>query len=157
MPTYDEAFEEYLPERSRDTKIDEAKDVLMAEYFDGTLVYYSRQLEVAIEDRFFHWITACALNELAGQGRIRSVQKEIGHLRARFYWPLRHRYPRRQMVSLFESPRSSYRACASDGRFPRVIPGHQRRRTARRRQAWVQALAFRLTLSESRTSRRRWE
>lgn len=85
--------------RRRDRKIDEAKRTLMAECFpeSGTEVFYGRQLEIRLEDRFFHWITKKALNELAGEGRVKFVEEALDHHRAHFYWPRRHRYPRRQI------------------------------------------------------------
>ena len=44
---YEPEYEEAEPERPRDRKIDEAKAVLMEEYFSkGTNVYYARQLEI---------------------------------------------------------------------------------------------------------------
>jgi hypothetical protein len=57
-------FDEYIFEeeeevlRPRDSKIDEVKDLLMANYFpfDGTEVYYGQQLEILLERQFFHWI-----------------------------------------------------------------------------------------------------
>jgi hypothetical protein len=64
---------------------------------DGREVYYGRQLEVALEDIFFHWITEKALNELAEERRINFSEESTEHHRAHFYWPRRHRYPRRQI------------------------------------------------------------
>src|SRR5262249_31262404 len=55
------------------------------------------QLEVALEREFFHWITKKALNELAQEHRINFVAESTAHHKAHFYWPLRHRYPRRQI------------------------------------------------------------
>ncbi len=71
-------FDEYIFEdeeevlRPRDSKIDEVKDLLMANYFpiDGTEVYYGRQLEILLERDFFHWITKKALNELVLESKI---------------------------------------------------------------------------------------
>ena len=95
---YEGDFQE-PPERPRDSKVDEAKVVLLAEYFaEGShVVYYGRQLEVALERRFFHWITKKALNELAHEGNINFIEESTEHHRAHFYWPLRHRYARRQI------------------------------------------------------------
>jgi hypothetical protein len=83
----------------RDNKIDEARAALFERYFppDGRHVYYGRQLEVALESQFFHWITRYALNELAAEGRIGFTAEKTDTFEAHFYWPLRHRYPRRQI------------------------------------------------------------
>ncbi len=86
-------------ERPRDSKVGEAKAVLLARYFpeDGRNVYYGRQLEVALEREFFHWITKKALNELAQEGSINFAEERTDLYTAHFYWPVRHRYPRRQI------------------------------------------------------------
>src|SRR5262249_44396811 len=59
-------------EPKRDTKVDEAKEVIIKEVFDKDprTVMYERQLLVRFEDRFFHWITARALGELYEEGQI---------------------------------------------------------------------------------------
>ena len=46
-------------EKPRDRKVDEAKAELLVRYFPdgGHAVYYGRQLEIALEREFFHWIT----------------------------------------------------------------------------------------------------
>jgi hypothetical protein len=98
-------FDDYEPdfdepeERPRDSKVDEAKTVLLGRFFpdDGRVVYYGRQLEVALERTFFHWITKKALNELAQEGSVNFGVENTEHHKAHFYWPLRHRYPRRQI------------------------------------------------------------
>lgn len=86
-------------ERPRDSKVDEAKAVLLARFFpDGSQrVYYGRQLEVALERTFFHLITKKALNELAQEGSVKFVEEKTDRYEAHFYWPLRHRYARRQI------------------------------------------------------------
>jgi hypothetical protein len=73
--------------------------VLLARYFpeNGRGVYYGRQLEIALEREFFHWITKRALNELARERSVQLTAEKIGQFEAHFYWPLRHRYPRRQI------------------------------------------------------------
>lgn len=86
-------------ERPPDRKVEEAKKALLARFFPlhGTNVYYGRQLEVLLEREFFHWITKRALNELAREGNINFIEEATAYQRAHFYWPLRHRYPRRQI------------------------------------------------------------
>jgi hypothetical protein len=99
----DEYFAEFLPEYPpRDKKIDEAKEVLLAELFgkDHEKVYYERQVEVLYEDRFFHWITAKALTELVFERAIHSqVLRLTPEVPIRFYWSRlnpRLRYWKRQ-------------------------------------------------------------
>ena len=59
-PQEEDEAPEGIPLSQRDPKIKEAKEVLLEEYFDGENVYYGQQLEVILEARFFHWITARA-------------------------------------------------------------------------------------------------
>ncbi len=93
-----EYLEESVTERPRDRKIDEAKNMLMQRYLSsGKNVYYARQLEIWMEKDFFHWITARALGELAQSGQVGFVVESLGTHTANFYYPLRHRYPRRQI------------------------------------------------------------
>jgi hypothetical protein len=112
-------YDEYLYEESeevsrpRDAKVDEAKGVLLSDYFPekGRLVYYGRQLEIWLERQFFHWITKKALNELVKEGRIGFMAEKTGYHKAHFYYPRRHRYPRRQikqtldLIAEFSDPR----------------------------------------------------
>jgi hypothetical protein len=123
----DDDFDEYFYEddeevyRPRDAKIDEAKDVLMSEYFPqkGSGVYYGRQLEIWLERTFFHWITKKALNELVKEGRIGFSSEKAGHFKAHFYYPRRHRYPRRQIIQTL-----SLIAEFSDPGFTRALGNH---------------------------------
>ena len=94
-----EYLEELDDQRPRDTKIDEAKEVLMRELFEQSpeQVYYGRQVEVLFERRFFHWIIARALGELARSGAVSSTEMVLeGQTRVRFYWSTRNRYWRRK-------------------------------------------------------------
>lgn len=67
---YEDIEEAEWPEEwPRDAKIDEAREELtkfFKERAEG--VYYLKQLEVFLEKRFFHWITAKAANELIEEG-----------------------------------------------------------------------------------------
>ena len=107
--------------RTRDRQIDAAKQVLMARFFQdaGTAVYYGRQLEIALEDEFFHWITKKALNELVEEGQIKFELGRLDHHVAHFYMSRRHRYPRRQI-----SQTIGLIAEFSDPTFTRAL-GHQ--------------------------------
>jgi len=97
------ALERELAARPRDHKVDEAREALLNGYLaDGDVVYYGRQLEIFLEDRFFHWITKKALNELAQEKLIGFNEKKVAHVTAHFYRPRRHRYPARQMTKAIE-------------------------------------------------------
>jgi hypothetical protein len=113
-------YEPAEPERPRDRKIDEAKAVLMEEYFSGgTNVYYARQLEIWKEKQFFHWITSRALRELAEEREIGFTDAQAGTHRAHFYRPLRHRYARRQITEILKLI-----AEFSDPTFTRALGRH---------------------------------
>ena len=112
-------FEDEGPQR-RDGKTDQAKTVLMEKYLGaGTRVFYARQLEIWMEDEFFHWITGRALNELKAEGRIGGVTEVLGTHTANFYYPLRHRYPRRQIAETIKLI-----AEFSEPRFTRALGSH---------------------------------
>jgi hypothetical protein len=113
--------------------VDEAKDVLQKRYFhsDSREVYYGRQLEIWLEREFFHWITKKALNELVAEKRIDFSEESVGRFSAHFYWPLRHRYPRRQInrivsiIQRFSNPNftsavGSYGEILADAGFARI-------------------------------------
>jgi len=104
----DESWYEPDAERwPRDTKVDEAKDVLVR-WFDEhrERVFYGRQLAVLFEKRFFHWITTKAVNELATEKKVRSetlpLEVEGGGEEVRFYWSPTLRYWRRQALRIRE-------------------------------------------------------
>jgi hypothetical protein len=111
-PDYEPGDEpDYAVARLRDRKIDEAKAVILEQYFSvERSVYYARQIEIGLEKQFFHWITKRALNELAAERSIGSSVERLEHHVAHFYYPIRHRYPRRQirevigMIAEFSAP-----------------------------------------------------
>jgi hypothetical protein len=86
---------------------------------NGTEVYYGRQLEIFIERQFFHWITKKALNELVLESKIASAIEQAGYHKAHFYYPRRHRYPRRQIKETLDLI-----AEFSDPVFTRALGGH---------------------------------
>ena len=94
-------YEEEPSEPPRDGKIDEAKRVLMERFFqpDAQVAYYGRQIEIAVEAEFFHWITRKALNELVEERQIAFSEEKLEKFLAHFYWPKRHRYARRQIAA----------------------------------------------------------
>lgn len=117
-PDYEEEGEE--PERPRDSKIDEAKAVILDRFFkEGENVYYARQIEIWLESVFFHWITARALSELKNEGKIQAIAEEVGKNKVNFYCPKRYRYPRRQIRSIKELI-----AEFSDPEFTRAVGHH---------------------------------
>jgi hypothetical protein len=69
--------------RPRDRVIDEAKAALMERFFrEGTKeVYYGRQIEFALENDFFHWITKRAFPSLRDAGPSVSQEGWIPTLR----------------------------------------------------------------------------
>ncbi|MCA0302501.1 MAG: hypothetical protein LCH95_08840 [Proteobacteria bacterium] len=82
--------------------VDEAKARLMTEFFpeDAQEVFYGRQLEVWLEKSYFHWITRKALVELREEKRIKFSKEATALHEAHFYWPRKHRYPRRQIQEI---------------------------------------------------------
>ncbi|MBK3661333.1 hypothetical protein JJE66_08725 [Bradyrhizobium diazoefficiens] len=104
MSNEDYEWEAYIDDevesRPRDSKVDQVKEVLLKEFLGkdaGEVVYYGRQLEVALERSYFHWITKRGLNELKAEGAVAFSQKKLDDVTAHFYRPRRHRYPNRQM------------------------------------------------------------
>jgi hypothetical protein len=81
-PDYDPSFDsdvdgESYPEREeivvqpRDPVVDLAKEELKNLFAEEPeSVFYQRQLQVMFEKKYFHWITAHALSELVGEGRL---------------------------------------------------------------------------------------
>lgn len=95
----------------RDTKVDEAQRVL-SEYIESKrgIVFYMKQLEVKFEKRFFHWITANALNKLIGN-ELREERATLrGNVKIKFVFHKNLRYYRRQLkeklklVKAFSAP-----------------------------------------------------
>ena len=77
----------------------------------GQQVFFSRQLEVALEDEFFHWVTNRAIRNLEGEGVLRSVERELpSGGRIKLLWDRRYRYYRRaasavvDLVSKYADP-----------------------------------------------------
>jgi hypothetical protein len=59
-------------------------------------VFFSRQLEVALEGDFIHWITNRALRRLAGEGRIETEKRSLRAGGAiSLYWSNSFRYYKR--------------------------------------------------------------
>jgi len=88
----------------RDARQDEAAEELMRIFAaNPRRVFFSRQLEVWLEDRWFHWITNRALRALADDGVVRTETRELKtggsiHL----VWPSSYRYHRREAKRLVD-------------------------------------------------------
>lgn len=85
-----------------DAKQEQAKRDL-AEFFDGHReeVFFTRQVEILNESRYFHWVTSRAIKELKDEGVVVGEERPLswgGHIT--LLWHRRHRYPRRQQAAL---------------------------------------------------------
>ena len=61
-------------------------------------VFYLRQLEVKLEKKFFHWVTARAVRELLEVGFLGTTEEALrGATRIHFLFRRAHRYHRRQV------------------------------------------------------------
>ena|SRR3989304_4741976 len=70
-------WEDEVPELHRDPKTDETKEALKYLFVqEPERVFYGRQLEVLLEDDFFHWIVNRAVRELAAERVINSAELE---------------------------------------------------------------------------------
>lgn len=93
-------YEEY--ERVPDPKQEEARSDL-EDFFEEHKeeVFFSRQIEVQNEARYFHWVTNRALTELKDDGFISSEIRQLnwGGM-ITLYWHRSYRYPRRKAAAL---------------------------------------------------------
>jgi hypothetical protein len=106
LPEWDlDYFDEYsdyldeVEERPPDPFERQAINALRA-FFEANRerVFTSRQVEVAFEDRFFHWITHRALKALAEEGTIVFEQKTLSYgAPINLGWHRSNRYTRRQV------------------------------------------------------------
>ena len=88
-------------EPPRDTKIDDAVPRVMRIFEESpTRVFYSTQIETALEREFFHWITNKALVESADAKRLQRIPDIIQGNNLNFYAHIRHRYWRREQQSI---------------------------------------------------------
>jgi hypothetical protein len=97
-------FREPEPERATDPQLTLAKEDVRA-FFNASpaQVFYSRQIEVRLEDRYFHWITNRAIRELIADGEIKG---DTFHLRSggdiHLLWNKAFRYYRRSAKRVME-------------------------------------------------------
>jgi len=96
-------FYEPDPEEFPDDEAElEAIDVL-GEFFEQNRerVFYSRQLYVLHEDRFFHWVTGRAVRDLVRQGVVKTENRPLAHGgEIHLYWHKSFRYYKRSATSL---------------------------------------------------------
>lgn len=89
-------------ERPADPKEDEAAAQL-EKFFkvNKEAVYFSRQLEVIHEDRWFHWITNRALSRLIDEGLVKSQERALANGgKIILLWNRGHRYYKRDAARL---------------------------------------------------------
>ena len=64
-------------------------------------VYFTRQLEIMLEKRFFHWITGRAIRGLQAEGKIRSEVRELRTgAQIKLLWHRSYRYPKRAAAAV---------------------------------------------------------
>jgi hypothetical protein len=84
----------------------------------GDAIFYERQLQVFVEDDYFHWVTSKALKELVDERRINTDLLKLGYeadsaggslpddwnvgTSVRFFWSVRKRYWRRDAVEVLK-------------------------------------------------------
>jgi hypothetical protein len=93
----DDYYFDDAAQRPRDVVIDQARQAVLhhvRQYPEA--VFYSRQLEVLFERRFFHWITNKAVRELVNEGVLACEEVPLGEsTRIRFVFLKTLRYYRR--------------------------------------------------------------
>src|SRR3712207_834516 len=100
MSNYDDLQNEVdVAKGQPDPKEEEARDYLR-DFFDRNKekVVFSRQLEVQLEHRYFHWITNRALRDLAfGEGLLRVEKRKLPRAGSlTLYWHKNFRYYKRE-------------------------------------------------------------
>lgn len=64
-------------------------------------VFFSRQLEVQNEDRYFHWVTNRAIRDLEGEGLIKSEVRKLPRAGTiKLLWHCNYRYYKREAAKL---------------------------------------------------------
>jgi hypothetical protein len=93
---------EEVPEQPRDPVTDDAKQAIVARVAEEPgRVYYSRQLEVLHEKKFFHWITNRAVRELVDERVFRVEAVDLGpNVSIKFLVPKGLRYHQRAVKKM---------------------------------------------------------
>ncbi|WP_313163942.1 hypothetical protein [Sedimentibacter sp.] len=87
-----------------DSKIEKAKeDILKLLEEHKRQVFYSRQIEVILEQSYYHWITNTALRQLAIDNKINFEQCNIVTGKINCYWHKSHRYYKNDMKRLVDN------------------------------------------------------
>lgn len=105
---YDSWDDEYDPNADReapsDSKEQEAREALI-ELIEANpeRVFFTTQLEVMLEDDFFHWITGRAIQGLVDDGTLMSERRKMtSGSQIRLLWPRRYRYWKRAAKRVVE-------------------------------------------------------
>src|SRR5688572_27495584 len=98
MENFNWDFPEHIDHRPPDPAEQRAKKELI-EIFESerTRVFFSRQLEIRLERKYFHWITSRALRALEAEGKIFSEKRALdfgGQIK--LYWHRMNRYVKRE-------------------------------------------------------------
>ncbi len=106
--------------RNEDDQIEFAKEEV-ANFLDKNPenVFYSRQIEVIFEDKYFHWITNAALRSLAGIGTIKSEKDKTNYGDINLYWNKGYRYYKRRKKYIIDAVNYF-----SNPEFTRAIGNH---------------------------------
>lgn len=94
-----EDIDDTKPLYPRDKQVDIVKDELK-KFFDEHKqeVFYLKQLDVRFEDKYFHRITAKALNELINEKYVNFAEEPLGeNTRVKFIFNKSYRYYRREI------------------------------------------------------------
>lgn len=84
-------------ERPRDRKIDEAKKLVLRFLSDNEGVFYIKQLQVLLEENFYHWIVGRAVGELIDDDAIGSQEVARKNGKAVFVFRKALRYRQRRI------------------------------------------------------------
>lgn len=85
-------------DQEADSYVAAARDELREIFADTTKVQYLRQLEVKLERKFFHWVTARAVNSLLREGTLASSEEQLTEkTKAKFIFHRKNRYHRRRI------------------------------------------------------------
>ncbi|MBI4204167.1 MAG: hypothetical protein HY527_04000 [Betaproteobacteria bacterium] len=104
MADYDE-FGDYREEeeRPRDPAVDHAIERLRSFFKESPQrLFYSTQIETALEREFFHWITGKALLELGNAQQVRRISASLQGQTINFYAHHKHRYLRRELKTMLD-------------------------------------------------------
>lgn len=103
-----------------DSKIEKAKEDILKLLDDHKKqVFYSRQIEVILEQSYYHWITNAALRQLTDDGKINFEKCNIVTGKINCYWHKSYRYYKNDMKKLVDNVNYF-----SDAEFTRGLGSH---------------------------------